>query len=169
MRRFLMIAVLLGSLAAAFLPLRSEAGAGAYRDTTIPSAPAGRVVKVLPLFLNLKGHDAISPSLFDRDAYQAYLRQHTNEISAIRFDVLWNASNLKGAKLKLRAELRGVDGHAMPRQTVLETAVTPAFFRSWTSLKLEGDELKNFGSLVAWRVTLWNGGQLLGEQKSFLW
>ena len=57
----------------------------------------------------------------------------------------------------------------MPRQAVLETEVTPAFFRSWTALKLEGDELRNFGSLVAWRVTLWNGGQLLGEQKSFLW
>jgi hypothetical protein len=82
---------------------------------------------------------------------------------------LWKASNLKGATLKLRAELRGVGEHGLPRQTVLETEVTPAFFRSWTSLTLGGDELKNIGALVAWRVTLWNGGQLLGEQKSFLW
>jgi hypothetical protein len=162
----LIIAVFLGSLATASA---SDVVTSASRVTTTPAATTGRVVKVLPLFLDLKGHDAISPSLFDRDAYQVFLRQHTNEISAIRFDVLWKASNAKGAKLKLRAELRGIGEHSLPRQTVLETEVTPGFFRSWTSLKLEGDELKNFGSLVAWRVTLWNGGQLLGEQKSFLW
>ena len=169
MRRFLTILLLAGSVAAAGLPQRSEAAAGVGNSTAIAAAKTGRVVKVLPLFLDLKGHDAISPSLFDRDAYQARLRQHTNEISAIRFDVLWKASNLKGAKLKLRAEMRGVGERGLPRQTVLEKDVTPAFFRSWTSLKLEGDELKNLGSLIAWRVTLWNGDELLGEQKSFLW
>jgi len=71
--------------------------------------------------------------------------------------------------LKLRAELRGIGEHNLPRQTVLEKEVAPKFFRSWTSLTLGGDELKNFGSPVAWRVTLWNGDKLLGEQKSFLW
>src|ERR1035441_8014948 len=162
MRRFLTILLLLGSLAATFA---SDAVTGASRAAAAPAAKAGRVVKVLPLFLDLKGHDAISPSLFDRDAYQAYLRQHTNEISAIRFDVLWKASNLKDAKLKLRAELRGMGEHGLPRQAVLETEVTPAFFRSWTSLTLEGDDLKKFGSLVAWRVTLWHGGQVLGHKK----
>lgn len=166
MRRFLTILLLLGSLAVASA---NDAVTGASRAAAAPAAKSGRVVKVLPLFLDLKGHDAISPSLFDRDAYQAFLRLHTNEISAIRFDVLWKASNLKGATLKLRTELRGIGEHGMPRQTVLEKEVTPGFFRSWTSLKLEGDELRNFGSLVAWRVTLWNGDQLLGEQKSFLW
>ena len=163
MRRFLTILLLLGLPAVAFLPRQSEAAAGASNAVT------GRVVKVLPLFLDLKGHDAVSPSLFDRDAYQARLRQHTNEVSAIRFDVLWKASADRDEKLKLRAELRGIGEHGLPRQTVLEKDVTPAFFRSWTSLKLEGDELKNLGSLIAWRVTLWNGDELLGEQKSFLW
>jgi len=160
MRRFLTILLLLGLFATAFLPRQSEAA---------PAAKAGRVVKVLPLFLDLKGHDAISPSLFDRDAYQAWLRQHTNEISAIRFDVLWKASAAKDEKLKLRAELRGIGERSLPCQAVLEKEVTPGFFRSWTSLTLGGDELKNFGSLVAWRVTLWNGDRMLAEQKSFLW
>ncbi|MGA2855003.1 MAG: hypothetical protein ABSE90_12840 [Verrucomicrobiota bacterium] len=166
MRRFLTVLLLLGSLAAAGA---FDAFSDANRAAAAQAAMPGRVVKVLPLFLDLKGHDAISPSLFDRDAYQAHLRQHTNAVSAIRFDVLWKAPKLKGAKLKLRAELRGVGEQGMPRQIVLETEVTPAFFRSWTSLKLEGAELRNFGSLVAWRVTLWNGEQLIGEQKSFLW
>jgi len=151
MRRNLMILLLLGSLSAAFAA-----------DTV-----TGRVVKVLPLFLDLKGHDAVSPSLFDRDAYQFYLSQHTNDISAVRFDVLWKAS--KTDKLKLRAELRGVGADGLPRQTVLEQEVVSKFFRSWTSLTLGGDDYKTFGEVVAWRVTLWNGDELIGEQKSFLW
>jgi hypothetical protein len=153
MRRLLMILILLGSLSAVFAS----------------DAISGSVVKVLPLFLDQKGRDAISPSLFDRDAYQAYLRLHTNEISAVRFDVLWKASNAKDLKLKLRAELRGGGAGGLPKQTVLETEVTPGFFRSWTSITLGGDDYKIFGEVVAWRVTLWNGDVLLGEQKSFLW
>src|ERR1039457_4935033 len=114
MRRFLTILLLLGALAGVSA---NDAVTGASRDAAVPAAKSGRVVKVLPLFLDLQGHDAKSPSLFDRDAYQAFLRQHTNEISAIRFDVLWKASNLKDAKLKLRAELRGVGERSLPRQT----------------------------------------------------
>ena len=34
----------------------------------------GRIVKTLPLLLDLKGQTALSPSLYDRDAYQAHLR-----------------------------------------------------------------------------------------------
>jgi len=153
MRRLLMILLLLGSLA--------SAGAA--------DAVTGRVVKMLPLFLDLKGRDAVSPSLFDRDAYQFYLRQHTNEISAIRFDVLWSASTAKDTPLKLRLELRGVGPDSLPRQTTLEQTVTPHFFRHWTSFTLAGDDLKNFGELNSWRTTLWSGDQMIAEQKSFLW
>jgi hypothetical protein len=153
MRRFLLALLLLGSLSAAFAS----------------DAVSGRVVKVLPLLLDLKGHDAVSPSLYDRDAYQAYLHRHTNEISAIRFDVLWKASNASSAKLKLRVELRGVGTGGLPCQMTLEQPVNPGFFRRWTSLTLGGADYKNFGELVAWRATLWADDRLLGEQKSFLW
>jgi hypothetical protein len=137
---------------------------------TVPAADsAGRIVKVLPLLLDQQSHVAPSPSLFDRDAYQLYLHEHTNEISGVRFDVLWKAQKSSGQKLKLRAELRGVAASGLPAQKILETEVSPGFFRKWTSLTLAGDDQKNFGALVAWRVTLWNGDQLLNEQKSFLW
>ncbi|MDD5141375.1 MAG: hypothetical protein PHY43_14085 [Verrucomicrobiales bacterium] len=153
MRRLLMILLLLGS------PLAASAA----------DAATGRVVKVLPLFLDLKGHAAISPSLFDRDAYQAYLRQHTNEISAVRFDVLWSASHADKGGLKLRLELRGTGPDSLPRQTTLEKTVTPHFFRHWTSFTLGGDDLKKFGDVTSWRATLWSGDRMIGEQKSFLW
>jgi hypothetical protein len=153
MRRFLMTLLLLGSLSAA----------------SASDAATGHIVKMLPLFLDLKGHDALSPSLFDRDAYQVHLRQYTNEVSAIRFDVLWRASNVKDAKLTLRLELRGVGPDNLPRQATLEQTVTPHFFRHWTSFTLGGDDYKNFGEVVAWRATLWSDDKMLGEQKSFLW
>ena len=68
MRRFLMVLLLLGPLAAASA---SDGVAGTSRGAAAATAQTGRVVKVLPLYLDLKGRDAISPSLFDRDAYQA--------------------------------------------------------------------------------------------------
>ena len=154
MRRLLLLSLLLlGSLSAAF--------AG--------DAVTGRVIKVLPLFLDLKGHEALSPSLYDRDAYQAYLRRHADQRSAIRFDILWKAPDGGDAELKLRVELHGIGPGSMPRQATLEQTVVPHFFRHWNSLTLGGEDYKNFGELVAWRVTLWSGNQLLGEQKSFLW
>lgn len=153
MRRLLLSLLLLGSLSTAF--------AG--------DAVTGRVIKVLPFFLDLKGQNALSPSLYDRDAYQAYLRRHADQRSAVRFDVLWKVSDASDAKLKLRIELRGIGQGGMPRQATLEQTVTPHFFRHWNSLTLGGEDYKNFGELVAWRVTLWSGNQLLGEQKSFLW
>jgi len=153
MRRLLMILFLFGSLAAA----------------SAADAATGRVVKVLPLLLDLKGHAALSPSLFDRDAYQAYLRQHANEITAVRFDVLWSASHADKAGLKLRLELHGTGPDSLPRATTLEQTVTPHFFRHWTSLTLGGDDLKNFGAVTSWRAMLWSGDQMIAEQQSFLW
>jgi len=129
----------------------------------------GRVLKVLPLLLDLQGRAALSPSLFDRDAYQARLREQTNAVSAIRFDVLWSAQRTADATFKLRAELRGIRPNGTPHLQTLETNVTPGRFRSWTPLLLGGDDYRNFGSLAAWRVTLWQGDQQVAEQKSFLW
>ncbi len=129
----------------------------------------GHIVKVLPLFLNLKGQDALSPSLYDRDAYQVYLRAHTNQVSAIRFDVLWSTSHANSTNLTLRLELRGIGPGGVPRQTTFEQAVTPHYFRHWTSMLLADEDLKNFGQVVAWHATLWSDKTLLSEQKSFLW
>jgi hypothetical protein len=129
----------------------------------------GRIFKVLPFLLDQHGQIAKSPSLFDRDAYQAYLRQHTNEISGIRYDVHWSAKNAGNTKLKLRVELRGLDMSRLPKFKTLETEVKPGFFRQWTELPLTGEEYKQFGHAVAWRATLWDGDKQIAEQQSFLW
>src|SRR5258705_13546151 len=55
------------------------------------SAATGRIIKVLPHFLDLKGRHSLSPSLYDRDAYQARLRDHREERSGMRFDIEWKS------------------------------------------------------------------------------
>ena len=132
------------------------------------AAPAGRVMKVLPHFLDLKGRHALSPSLYDRDAYQAQLRQHPEQRSGVRFDILWKARAASGG-LKLRVELRGIAKGDLPREKTLEGEVKPHRLGHWTSLTIGGDDYKDFGDVTAWRVTLWAGDQILGESRSFLW
>ena len=145
------------------LSLAVAAAAGAADPVT------GRIVKVLPFLLDHQGRNATSPSLFDRDAYQAWLRDHGTNVAAVRFDVLWKATKAPAEKIRIAVDLRGIATNNTPRLCTLETNVAPGRFRQWTFLPLAGDDYRNFGQVIAWRVTLWNGGQLLSEQKSFLW
>jgi len=130
----------------------------------------GRVLKVLPQFLDLKGRHTLSPSLYERDAYQVYLRQHPEARSAIRFAIQWKLKNPGRSPHQLRVEIRGVAEGNLPKLKVLERTVTGGgWFSHWSSLNFSGDEYKQFGEVTAWRVTLWDGEFLLAEQQSFLW
>lgn len=154
MRRFLIWVLVVGWIAAAL---------GAHAAT-------GRVVKVLPQFLDLKGRNSLSPSLYERDTYQAFLRDHTNECSGMQFKVQWKVKGQVAAPLKVQVELRGVARGDFPKQLVLARAVEPrGWFSHWAAVPLVGQEFKDFGKVTAWRATLWEGNRLLGEQKSFLW
>jgi len=128
-----------------------------------------RIVKVLPHRLDLRGRHAISPSLYERDAYQAYLRRNPKECSGLRFDVQWKAKLDKPAELKLRLEVLTSQGSGS-KPLVLEQAVTARSRRSkWSALTLAGEEFRRVGEPVAWRASLWDQDRLLAEQKSFLW
>jgi hypothetical protein len=133
-------------------------------------AATGRVIKVLPQFLDLKGRNSLSPSLYERDAYQAFLRNHTNQCSGMQFKVQWKTKGEPAAPLKVKLELRGVAHGDLPKQLTLEQPVEPVgWFSHWATVKLLGKQYHDFGKVTAWRVTLWEGTRLLGEQKSFLW
>lgn len=130
----------------------------------------GRVMKVLPHLLDLEGRHSLSPSLYERDAYQAFLRQHPEKRSGIRFDVHWKNYGPPFGALKLRLELRGIAAGDVPRQLVLEKPVEPGgLFGHWTSFLLTGAAYHDFGEVTAWRVTLLDDEQVVGELKSFLW
>jgi hypothetical protein len=136
---------------------------------TVVRAGEGKVVKVLPQFLDKKGEHTLSPSLYERDAYQYYLRTHPTQRSALRLAVQWKAKGVDWTQLKLRAELRGLEGNTLHTMTLEEPVQKNGHFSSWSEVRIEGADFKSFGQLVAWRVTLWEGDQELGEQKSFLW
>ena len=126
-------------------------------------AGSGKVVKVLPHHLDQQGRHTLSPSLYERDVYQAYLRKHPAEISTLRFDVQWRGS---GGGLKLRVEARG---RKSGEPLVLEQAVKAGVFSRWSEVALSKEQYQQLGEVTAWRVTLWEDGQQLAESKSFLW
>lgn len=126
-------------------------------------AGSGKVVKVLPHYLDQQGRHTLSPSLYERDAYQAHLRKHPAEISTLRFDVQWRGS---GGDLKIRVEVRGRNGTS---PLILEQPVKSGAFSKWSEILLTREQYQQLGEITAWRVTLWEDGQQQAESKSFLW
>ncbi len=137
------------------------------------SVPAGTgsVVKVLPLFLDKKEQYTLSPSLFERDAYQAELRMKPSLRSGMLYRVEWKSKGKVLVPLKIRLELRGVTQGNLPKQLIIEQPVEKrGWFTQWASIYLKGEDYKTLGEVVAWRATLWEGDDLLlGSQQSFLW
>jgi hypothetical protein len=133
-------------------------------------AATGRVYKVLPQLLDSRGRNSLSPSLYERDAYQFYLRQHTNQIYGMQFAVHWKAKDPGAGPLLLRVEARGVARGNLPTSVVIEKQVEPTtWIGRWTMLYLGPEDYKSLGTLTAWRATLWDGTRQIAEQKSFLW
>ncbi len=135
----------------------------------VPAA-SGKLIKVLPQFLDLKGRNALSPSLYDRDAYQAILRQNPDRRSGLRFATQWKTKGVIWGDLKIVVEMRGVAQGDLPAQLVVERNAIPSrWLTTWTNVEVTGDEYKTLGEITAWRVSLWEGEKFLAEQKSFLW
>jgi hypothetical protein len=132
------------------------------------SAAKPRIVKVLPHFLDQQGRNSLAPSLYERDAYQVYLRENPDNVSALRFDIQWKAPRKSGPyrlKLEVRAEKTGL---TTPR--VFEAkAERKGVLATWSPILLDKKTYAEMGSVIAWRATLWDGDTQLAEQQSFLW
>ncbi|MBC8002150.1 MAG: hypothetical protein H7X97_06140 [Opitutaceae bacterium] len=129
----------------------------------------GRVSKVLPQFIDLEGRHALSPSHFERDAYQVKLRENPALRKGLFFRVKWSAEPSDWTQVRLRVEARGMKGSVLQSRILEQSVRKHGWFGSWTTLKIDAEAYQGFGDLVAWRVTLWEDNVLLGEQKSFLW
>src|SRR5436190_16502497 len=104
----------------------------------------GKVMKVLPQFLDLKGRSSLSPSLYDRDAYQAQLQQHPQERSTMRFEVEWKSRSPVWEALKLRLQMRGVAKGNEPKELALEVPVEPGgWLGRWDSIPLTAQQYKD--------------------------
>ncbi len=131
---------------------------------TTDAARPGKISKVLPHWLDQQGRHTLSPSLLERDAYQAKLRADRTLCSGIRFDIKWTKNTSDTVKLQL--ELR-VTGETKP--IVRELAVKPSRRGGWDAVTLDGDAFRAIGKIIAWRVLLLNGNIKLAERRSFLW
>lgn len=142
-----------------------------YSWLLIPLAQAaeGKIIKVLPHLLDAQGRTTLSPSLYERDAYQAHLRKHPELCSALRFDIQWKQRGSSPDKLKLKLELRTSKGTPAAPLTIESAVQSDGWFSTSTGLVVAGEQYKTMGDVIAWRVTLWDGEQLASEQKSFLW
>lgn len=134
-------------------------------------AEAGTVtiLKTLPHHLDEKGLHTLTPSLYERDAYQAQLRRHPEQCSGLRFDIQWRARGVDANNLKFRIEIRGSKTPLAKPFVIEQAAKRNGWFSSWSGVTIAGDDFKNLGQIIAWRVSLWEGNQQLTEQKSFLW
>jgi hypothetical protein len=137
--------------------------------TPVVRAGEGSVVKVLPQLLDQQGRHALSPSLYERDAYQSHLRKTPSLRGGVRLAVQWKAKKVDWTKLSLRAEMRCLLEDNLHTVTIEEPALKNGHFSSWSEFRIEGADYKAFGQLVAWRVTLWEGDHQLGQLESFLW
>lgn len=133
-------------------------------------AGEGKVVKVLSQLLDKQGHFALSPSLYERDAYQFRLRKSLALRGGARLVVQWKAKKADWSRLTLRAEIRSLLGDSLHTVTLEQAAVkNGGLLGNWSEFRIEGADYKNFGDIVAWRVTLLEAGQPLGQLESFLW
>jgi|SRR5262245_10911149 len=127
-----------------------------------------KVIKVLPQLLDLHGRNAINPSLFDRDAYQLRLRLNPEEVSGLRFEVQYKARGVEGP-LTLRLEVRG-SNTGLKERHVFETQVkSGGWFSKWGRIELDRATSESIGTLVAWRASLLQNGEVIAQQESFLW
>jgi len=132
-------------------------------------AASGRIIKLLPHYLDKEGRHTLSPSLYERDAYQAHLRSNPDEVSGIRFDFKWRASSADRDKLRMRIEIRG--SKTQPGNPfVIEQAIKrKGLFGRWASVTIEKEAFDKVGKMIAWQATLLEDNVELAQQRSFLW
>src|SRR5687768_14662219 len=135
--------------------------------STPACATSAKIKKVLWFYLDEEGRQSLSPSLFDRDAYQAVLRTDPTKRSGLRFDVQWNGP--ARVDLILRVEMRGAIGTTNTAATLQGRVKKSGPFSRWSQLKLPSEDYRKLGELVAWRATLHQGDLQVAEHKSFLW
>ncbi len=132
-------------------------------------AGSPRILKVLPQYLDLQGRHSLSPSLYERDAYQALLRKNPARCSGIRYAVQWKARGMSTEGMTVRIELRTGNKNDVKPLVKEQPIGHKGVFSHWSNVIIDGDAFKEMGEVIAWRATLWQEGKQIAEQKSFLW
>ncbi len=129
-----------------------------------------RIIKVLPHLLDAQGRHTLSPSLYERDAYQAILRKNPVQVSGIRYDIQWQGALPKEKPMHIRLYLRTL-AHETSDPIILEEELKPGWLPGshWAGLKLTGTAFRAVGEVQAWKAVLLDGEKVVAHQESFLW
>lgn len=127
------------------------------------------IQKVLPHLLDKKGRHTLSPSLLERDAYQAKLRSESTLQGGLKFDIRLGRIP-EGAGLVLHLETHGTAEGSQPSYIQFQRPISDKErFHRWFNITLSPEEYAKLGKLISWRVTLRQGETVVAEQRSFLW
>lgn len=151
-----------------FVGLAVVGAAPAHAERYVPA----KILKVLPHYLDLNGKHSLSPSLFERDAYQAELRRSRDKVSGMRFDILCRTSVEGGEVWKVRLELRPADSGGAEGDEVkplIETVDVKRRGRAWVRVVVNGERYRRLGGIAAWRAVLIRGDREMAETRSFFW
>src|SRR5688572_15686975 len=107
------------------------------------NAADARIKKVLPQFIDSHGRTSLSPSLYERDAYQFLLRNKPEQRAGIRFKVQWKGTS--ESNLLLRVQIRGVLEENVHAETLEVPVKKSGWFSTWTALTLSDEAYKDFG------------------------
>jgi hypothetical protein len=121
------------------------------------------LIKVLPHYLDKHGRHTTGVTLIDRDLYQEELRKDPDAVHRVRYNINWRGN----AEMTVRLEVRSTKAGVAP--LTLEQTATPEGGSTWTLILIDVDTYKKFGQPESWRVTLWQNGEQVAEQASFLW
>ena len=121
------------------------------------------LIKVLPHYIDKHGRHTTGVTLIDRDLYQLELRKDSAAVHGVRYNINWRGN----AEMTVRLEVRSTKAGVAP--LILEQTVTPEGGSTWTPILIDVDNYKNFGRPESGRVTLWQDGDQVAEQASFLW
>lgn len=129
-----------------------------------------KAIKVFQFLVDAEGRHALSPSLLDRDAYQAHLRKHPAKVSGLRFVIQWKRQSGAVTRPSIRLEVRHGNGNTIGElsKTAL-LKVRKARRSQWHRITISGEEYARLGKVIAWRVSFWDEETMLAQEESFLW
>ena len=129
-----------------------------------------KAIQVFRFLVDAAGRHALSPSLLDRDAYQAHLLEHPEEVGGLRFVTQRKRRSEATANPSIRVEVRHGDGNTMGEFSKSAPLKVRKTRRSqWHQITISGEEYARLGKVIAWRVSLWDGETRLAQEESFLW
>ena len=129
-----------------------------------------KAIKVFRFLVDADGLHARSSSLLDRDAYQAYLREHPAKVNGLRFIIQWKRRSESPAQPAIRVEVRHGNGNTIGEFAKTAPVKVRKTRRSqWHQITISGEEYVRLGKVIAWRVSLWDGETMLAQAESFLW